>query len=591
MPRLMEKKDWMQTVAEVRSAENVWYENVSADGGFSQLAMPERGKYRVILVKVDTTDSTEKPRQKSARELIGYGRKLVFLFSFLFGVHAYALSWGNSTSDVFGTQTVNNVTWVFKFLDEDSVALSTSTHTYAPAVPKDMTIGSVVIPSVLGGRQVVALGPYAFQNCSLITSLSIPETVKGIYWSVFSGTESLHELEIPDTVEEIAGEAFFYDRGIETIKLPKNLKVIQSRTFIGCSNLKSVVWPEDYEEIGKSAFEYCRSLEEITIPASCILIGESAFDGVGAIKRINLSDENQYFGFSGGCLYRSSDKSIIVTLGSDELEVPDGAVSIPSYAFYEHSNLKKVFIPASVTALGYSCFGNCYGVETIVFHGTTPIGLPEAGFGKKVAIRYNPKYSDAWESVADSYGFSNVKPYEVVDPTNPDMILTNLVKGCYYVKGKFVGVSKEATSVVLPDGITEVTKNMLAGCCNLCEISIPLSVNMVEPGAFGDCADSLTINGSSKISFAEVSTVNGMPLTLFNAVSRGLEMNSAIASGLITPANAETVSIKNGIIQIGVIVEKSISLEKNQWEPIKKDVIEIDVSAKSGFYRFISKGK
>ena len=34
MPRLMEKKDWMQTVADIGSAESVWYENVSADGGF-----------------------------------------------------------------------------------------------------------------------------------------------------------------------------------------------------------------------------------------------------------------------------------------------------------------------------------------------------------------------------------------------------------------------------------------------------------------------------------------------------------------------------------------------------------------------------
>ena len=71
----MEKKDWMQTVAEVGSADGVWYENVSANGGVLPISMPESGVYRVILVKVGKTDSTEKPRQKSARELIGYGRK------------------------------------------------------------------------------------------------------------------------------------------------------------------------------------------------------------------------------------------------------------------------------------------------------------------------------------------------------------------------------------------------------------------------------------------------------------------------------------------------------------------------------------
>ena len=53
MPRLMEKKDWMQTEADVGSAENVWYENVSADGSLFPLSMPECGMYRVILVKID----------------------------------------------------------------------------------------------------------------------------------------------------------------------------------------------------------------------------------------------------------------------------------------------------------------------------------------------------------------------------------------------------------------------------------------------------------------------------------------------------------------------------------------------------------
>ena len=75
MPRLMEKKDWIETVAEVGSAEGVWYENVSADGGFFPLSVPESGMYRVILVKVGNGSSTERPRQKSAHDYIGYCRR------------------------------------------------------------------------------------------------------------------------------------------------------------------------------------------------------------------------------------------------------------------------------------------------------------------------------------------------------------------------------------------------------------------------------------------------------------------------------------------------------------------------------------
>ena len=71
MPRLMEKKDWMQTVADVGAADSVWYESITADGGLLPLSMPESGMYHVILVKVGNAVRNEKPRRRSAREFIG----------------------------------------------------------------------------------------------------------------------------------------------------------------------------------------------------------------------------------------------------------------------------------------------------------------------------------------------------------------------------------------------------------------------------------------------------------------------------------------------------------------------------------------
>lgn len=61
MPVLMEKKDWMQTVANVSVAESVWYENISSDGDIIPLPLPERGNYQVILVKIGKTDQIKRP--------------------------------------------------------------------------------------------------------------------------------------------------------------------------------------------------------------------------------------------------------------------------------------------------------------------------------------------------------------------------------------------------------------------------------------------------------------------------------------------------------------------------------------------------
>ena len=75
MPKLMEKKDWMQTVADVGTAESVWFDDISADGEIVSLSVPEVGMYHVILVKVGGDMAVDPPKRKSARDYIGYSRK------------------------------------------------------------------------------------------------------------------------------------------------------------------------------------------------------------------------------------------------------------------------------------------------------------------------------------------------------------------------------------------------------------------------------------------------------------------------------------------------------------------------------------
>lgn len=59
MPRLMEKKDWMQTVAEVGSADSVWFENVVGDSRDVSFSLPGSGRYRVIFVKLDDSPKVQ----------------------------------------------------------------------------------------------------------------------------------------------------------------------------------------------------------------------------------------------------------------------------------------------------------------------------------------------------------------------------------------------------------------------------------------------------------------------------------------------------------------------------------------------------
>ena len=52
MPKLMDRVDWMKTMADVGSAEGVWCENISGDSDTVSFSLPESGRYRIILVKL-----------------------------------------------------------------------------------------------------------------------------------------------------------------------------------------------------------------------------------------------------------------------------------------------------------------------------------------------------------------------------------------------------------------------------------------------------------------------------------------------------------------------------------------------------------
>ena len=65
MPRLMEKRDWLQTMADVGSADDVWFENVVGDARTVSLSLPTAGRYRVIFVKLN--EAPQMPSSSTSR--------------------------------------------------------------------------------------------------------------------------------------------------------------------------------------------------------------------------------------------------------------------------------------------------------------------------------------------------------------------------------------------------------------------------------------------------------------------------------------------------------------------------------------------
>ena len=61
--------------------------------------------------------------------------------------------------------------------------------------------------------------------------------------------------------------------------LPDSLESIAGRAFWFCDSLAQISLPDGVTSIGWEAFRDCESLTEVTIPGSVSSIGKNAFDG------------------------------------------------------------------------------------------------------------------------------------------------------------------------------------------------------------------------------------------------------------------------------------------------------------------------
>ena len=145
--------------------------------------------------------------------------------------------------------------------------------------------GTVNIPSTVtyNGRTftVVSIGEYAFRDCSQITSVSIPASVKSIKGFAFYNCSQMTKVNIPTAVSYIGSNAFEGCASLVSLQIPNGITAIENNTFFGCLALKSVVVPSSVQSIGSEAFARCYALTSIYLtsgtPPTC---EENAFDKV-----------------------------------------------------------------------------------------------------------------------------------------------------------------------------------------------------------------------------------------------------------------------------------------------------------------------
>ena len=137
---------------------------------------------------------------------------------------------------------------------------------------------------------------YKYNDCTGLTSITIPEGVTSIGEETFSGCSSLTSITIPESVTSIDWHAFSGCSSLTSIIVESGNTVYDSRNdcnaiietatntlIAGCQN---TIIPNSVTNIGYYAFSGCSSLTSITIPESVTSIGGYAFRDCSGLTNV-----------------------------------------------------------------------------------------------------------------------------------------------------------------------------------------------------------------------------------------------------------------------------------------------------------------
>ncbi len=375
--------------------------------------------------------------------------------------------------------------------------------------------------SVTISEGIEEIGASTFENCSALTTVNLPSTLKSIGAYAFYQS-GLTELSINGNVESVDSTAFVYCLGLETLNigenvtsLPKDLfkdgnlafvsTVNNSATFENEQALPSrYTWlNEANEEVegftlpGKYTAKVTDSSPDTDTPES----GEQA-DG------INLGDIYKIDGWQYARDLRSGNYYIVgvpTPLNSDELELKipsslknsttgeiiyiyglygikqkkqDGKYEMDDDGYFvigltNISKYKKVTISDGIIAIGYCSFAN-YKKSSTPTLTLTSIEIPSSvtSIGEKAF-----------------YNLNNTTIMFAEGST-----ISTLGAGAFY---GCTGL----TSITLAEGMTEIARDVFMNCTKLSSIEIPSTITTIRSNAFYNC-------GNTMITFAEGSTIS-----------------------------------------------------------------------------------
>ena len=406
--------------------------------------------------------------------------------------------------------------------------------------------GKITIPSEIDGYPVTRIGD--FYNCTEITNIVIPNSVKSISNNAFQDCTGLVSVTIPSSVEEIEHRAFMNCFNLQNVTIENGVKVISAWVFYNCSSLKNITLPESLEVIYGTSFYSCNNLTTITVD----------------------TDNPNFFSQDGVLFNKSKDKLIIYPQGKNEetYSIPSGVENVGSSAFRNCSNLKAISIPNSIIDIGAYSFTNCSNISEITIPNSV-ITIGESAFEECSSIT-KIKIPVSVASIGEG-AFSDCSALVdfTVDSNNE---YYRSYAGILYNKDRTeliqCGSSYSLQTVTIPTGVARIDKNAFASCKNIVNITIPESVSSIGTNAFYHCYNIEKVNIKDlekwcNIKFGEEPYVATSANPLYAGEESKLYLNDVLITDLVIPnsitslgdsvfagINVNSITIPNSVVNI-----------------------------------------
>lgn len=337
----------------------------------------------------------------------------------------------------------------------------------------DTKITSVHFPSTLE-----EIGDYAFPSCtSLISEISLPESVKIIGRDAFAQSKIKGNLVLPRNLESIGMNAFMGCSSLTgSLVIPDKVKIIPYSAFAGCNFTGTLTLPNGLMEIGMYAFSGTSFKGELNIPSSVVTIDTYAFSNTLFNGTLVLPSELVLLGegaFSG--CWRLSGV----------VEIPENIIVIPSYGFSQCTSLEGIKLHKDVEVIGSEAFYNCTGFNSIVCEATNPPTIESDSFNGVAKDNFTLEVPEA--SVNQYKNASNWSEFKRIAAHREFSINRSLLRALNAEHSKTIVVRAPAGETWSVESKPDwVTVEPMSG---IGKVDVTVTLNTLDQGTGNRCGD------------------------------------------------------------------------------------------------------